>query len=319
MKILVFGAGVIGTTYAWQLSEAGFDVSLLVRKQRLTRYSHSGVTIKCTDMRGKRKEFINTVFRPNTVDRIDSSIKYDLIILTLKNFQLNDALPYVAKYSGNAHILFLGNLWDGFDMIKKHLPSGRYFFGFPAMAGGGRTDNGVNCLLFKKGNTMLGEPDGKSSKRLMETAEIFGQAGLQPKISSEIIPWLKAHCIWPAATFGAVCKAGSARRFSENKALVQLSVCAIREGFKVCKAMGGSPKNIFPYNLFYLPGFLLTPLLKRSYTPELQEVIDGHMKHGFDEMKKIYQAVGSDGKKLGIDMPCWASLEKHILEAEKTR
>jgi ketopantoate reductase len=319
MNILVFGAGVIGTTYAWQLSEAGFRVSLLVRKHRLTRYSHSGVVIKCTDMRGKRKEFVNTVFRPRTVDRIDPSVKYDLIIIAVKNFQLNDVLPYVAKYSGNAHILFMGNLWNEFDRIEKHLPAGRYFFGFPAMAGGGRTDNGVNCLLFKKGNTMLGEPDGKSSKRLLETAEILGQAGLQPKISSAIIPWLKAHYIWPAATFGAVCKAGGARRFSENKALVRLSVCAIREGFKVCRAKGVNPKKIFPYNLFYLPGFLLTPLLKRSYNAELQEVMDGHMKHGFDEMKKQYLDVLNDGKKLGIDMPCWASLEKHILEAEKTR
>lgn len=319
MNILVFGAGVIGTTYAWQLSEAGFRVSLLVRKHRLTRYSHSGVVIKCTDMRGKRKEFINTVFRPNTVDRIDPAVKYDLIILAVKNFQLNDALPYVAKYSGNAHILFMGNLWNEFDRIEKHLPAGRYFFGFPAMAGGGRTDNGVNCTLFKKGNTMLGEPGGKTSKRLLETAEVLGQAGLQPKISSAIIPWLKAHYIWPAATFGAVCKAGGARRFSENKALVRLSACAMREGFKVCRAKGVNPGKIFPYNLFYLPGFLLTPLLKRSYNAELQEVMDGHMRHGFDEMKKQYLDVLNDGKKLGIDMPCWASLEKYILEAEKRR
>jgi 2-dehydropantoate 2-reductase len=32
MKILVLGAGVIGTTYAWQLSKAGHEVTLLVRK-----------------------------------------------------------------------------------------------------------------------------------------------------------------------------------------------------------------------------------------------------------------------------------------------
>lgn len=319
MKILVFGAGVIGTTYAWQLSEAGFDVSLLVRKQRLVRYSHSGVTINCTDMRGKRREYVKTVFRPKTVDRIDAHAKYDLVIMAVKNFQLNDALPYVAKYAGNAHILFMGNLWNEFDMIGRHLPAGRYFFGFPAMAGGGRTDNGVSCLLFRKGNTMLGEPDGRTSTRLLETAEILGQAGLQPKIIGNIIPWLKAHYIWPAATFGAVCKAGSARLFSENKKLVRYSVRAIREGFRVCKARGVNPGRIFPYLLFYLPGFLLTPLLKRSYNKEMQEVMDGHMKHGFDEMKKQFLDVLKDGKAAGIDMPYWKSLEKHILQAEARR
>lgn len=33
MNILIFGAGVIGTTYAWQLSEAGNNVTLLVREK----------------------------------------------------------------------------------------------------------------------------------------------------------------------------------------------------------------------------------------------------------------------------------------------
>jgi len=34
MNILVFGAGIIGTIYAWQLSEAGQNVALLVRRGR---------------------------------------------------------------------------------------------------------------------------------------------------------------------------------------------------------------------------------------------------------------------------------------------
>ncbi|MFO7998136.1 MAG: 2-dehydropantoate 2-reductase N-terminal domain-containing protein [Bacteroidales bacterium] len=319
MKILVFGAGVIGTTFAWQISEAGYDVSLLVRKQRLTRYSHSGVTVNCTDMRGKRKEFVKTVFRPKTVDRIDGSIHYDLIIVAVKNFQLNEVVPYIAKFSGNAHVLFMGNLWNEFGLIKKHLPEGRFFFGFPAMTGGGRTDNGINCLLFKKGNTMLGEPGGKTSQRLRDTAEILGMSGLQPKISSNIVHWIKAQSIWPAGTFGALCKSGSARKFSENNNLIRQSVQAIREGFKVCEAQGINPGRIFPFNLFFLPGFLLIPLLKRSYNPEMQEAVDGRMKHGFDEMKKQYLDVLNDGKSLDIDMPIWASFEKFIREAEKKR
>lgn len=32
MKILIYGAGVVGCTYGWQLSKAGCDVTVLVRK-----------------------------------------------------------------------------------------------------------------------------------------------------------------------------------------------------------------------------------------------------------------------------------------------
>jgi 2-dehydropantoate 2-reductase len=319
MKILVFGAGVIGTTYAWQMSEAGFDVSLLVRKQRYVRYSHSGVTINCTDMRGKKKEFVKTVFRPRTVDRLDPAQPYDLIIIAVKNFQLNDILPYVAKHSGNAHILFLGHLWNEFGMIKKQLPAGRFFFGFPAMAGGGRTDNGVNALLFKSGGTVLGEPDGKMSQRLKDTVDILGKAGMRPRVNARIKDWLQVQYIWPAGNFGAVCKAGSARLFGENKALMRQAALAIREGYSVCRARGVNPGRFFPANLFYLPRFLLMPLLKRSYSEEMLEVMEGHMKHGFDELKKQYLDVLHDGKRHGVAMPHWASFEKHVLEAEKKR
>ena len=36
MKILILGAGVISTTYAWQLSNAGYDVTLTILPD--TRY-----------------------------------------------------------------------------------------------------------------------------------------------------------------------------------------------------------------------------------------------------------------------------------------
>jgi ketopantoate reductase len=42
MKILILGAGVIGTTYAWQLSNAGQDVTLFVRKANLERIKKEG-------------------------------------------------------------------------------------------------------------------------------------------------------------------------------------------------------------------------------------------------------------------------------------
>lgn len=32
MKILIYGAGVVGCTYGWQLSKVGCDVTVLVRK-----------------------------------------------------------------------------------------------------------------------------------------------------------------------------------------------------------------------------------------------------------------------------------------------
>lgn len=38
MKILIYGAGVVGCTYGWQLSKAGCDVAVLVRKEQKNLY-----------------------------------------------------------------------------------------------------------------------------------------------------------------------------------------------------------------------------------------------------------------------------------------
>ena len=42
MKILILGAGVIGTTYAWQLSNAGNDVTLFVRAEEKRKIERGG-------------------------------------------------------------------------------------------------------------------------------------------------------------------------------------------------------------------------------------------------------------------------------------
>ena len=42
MKTLILGAGVIGLTYGWQLAEAGHDVTVLVRSDKLSAAESGG-------------------------------------------------------------------------------------------------------------------------------------------------------------------------------------------------------------------------------------------------------------------------------------
>jgi ketopantoate reductase len=312
MKILVFGAGVIGTVYAWQMSEAGHDVTLLVRKQRMVRYSHSGVTINCTDMREKKTEYVKTVFRPRIIDRLEPKNTFDLIIVSVRSQQLNDAVPYISQFSGKAHILFLGNLWNEFKLIEKHLPRGRYFFGYPSMAGGGRSENSINCYLFSNYNTLIGEVDGSVSARLKQLFSILETSGLQPKISSRITTWIQSYYVVPAVLFGAIQKAGGARRMVENNRLIFQAAMAIKEGHNVCIKKGVKPRKIFPYTLFFLPAKIIAYLMKRSYSPERLAMIEAQMKHGCDELRKQYYDLLNEGKKLGVQMPYLTSFEKHI-------
>ena len=53
MKILIYGAGVVGCTYGWQLSKAGCDVAVLVRKEQKELVQKDGIRIICSDFREK--------------------------------------------------------------------------------------------------------------------------------------------------------------------------------------------------------------------------------------------------------------------------
>ena len=58
MKILVVGAGIVGTIYGWAIAEAGHDVTHFVRAGRAARLSE-GVSIDMLDRRkGHKKQFI---------------------------------------------------------------------------------------------------------------------------------------------------------------------------------------------------------------------------------------------------------------------
>ena len=46
MKILVYGAGIVGSTYGWQLSETGHDVTVLVKKGKKQIIEKTGINVE---------------------------------------------------------------------------------------------------------------------------------------------------------------------------------------------------------------------------------------------------------------------------------
>src|SRR5664279_4002284 len=99
MKILIFGAGVIGTTYGWQLAESGQDVTLLVRQGKKAAYQN-GIPIRCKDERTKPPKQIETVFHVKVTETFAAEDGYDLIMVCVKSNQLDAVLPELARNSG---------------------------------------------------------------------------------------------------------------------------------------------------------------------------------------------------------------------------
>lgn len=290
MKILIYGAGIIGSTYGWQLAVAGHDVTILVKKGQRQSIEEHGIHLVCQDFRGGRKEVVDTVFRPLVIDELDTYNDFEYIIVTTNNMQLSDVLPVLGISAGKAHILFFQNNWDCYEEIDRHLKPEQYFFGFPFMVGGGREADGIHCVIsgLKYSHTPLGEMNGEITPRVQKFAQALEDAYLKPVLSRQILLWIITHYAVAAGLTAGISAAGNAAMFVSDSAILRTTICAIREGFAICSKRGYNAKAEKANRLYRLPLFICIPIAKKIYRNEaLQLMFDGHVNHSPEEVKQM--------------------------------
>ncbi len=321
MKILILGAGVIGTTYAWQLSNAGHDVSLLVRKSKRQQVQKDGIRIRYRDERLKNSEVMDVTYHPVVVDQFSTQDGYELIIVSVRAHQLDEILPQLAACAGTADILFFGNNWWGEERIRKFLSPEQYLFGFSRLVGGWRSDNGIECIFFDNPElaTMLGERNGQVTPRIQNLSDQFEKANLRPLISPDILGWLSIHYVEFLGVVGGILKAGCYDNFVSSSALIKDSILATRESLEVCKARGVDFKKAAPSNIRIIestPVFLLAPLVKMQYrTSSIKQFFEENIEHGMDEISQQFYDVTSEARRLGLEIPHFASYEKYFAKS----
>lgn len=190
MKILIYGAGVVGCTYGWQLSKAGCDVAVLVRKEQKELVQKDGIRIICSDFREKTRKDTDIIFKPTVIDELSSNNDFEYIIVSTNKLQLSTILPSLSKSAGKANVVFFQNNWDVFTEIDKYLKPEQYFFAFPFMVGGGKEDKSIHCAIsgLKYSNTPLGEKDGRITPRVEKLFIILDKANLKPQIKVQFAP-----------------------------------------------------------------------------------------------------------------------------------
>lgn len=111
VKILMFGRGVIASTYGWALEQGGHKVEFYVRPGRAAEYG-AAIDLDLLDLRhrpwGERVvRSWPARFRENLADDHD----FDLVVVSLPHHRLSDAASFLAPRIGAATVLILGNVW----------------------------------------------------------------------------------------------------------------------------------------------------------------------------------------------------------------
>lgn len=286
LRILVYGAGPVGSYVTYKLRDAGLDVTILARDKRVDYIRRYGVVLEPSDT-GR-----TTSRKVSVIDRLFPEDAYDLVLVAVGKNRYSGVLPFLSANISTPNVLFLGNNVEGPGEMVRLLGRERVLLGFPVMSG--VMAGGVaRYKTGEKTSIMMGELDGSDSERIKWISEALEGAGLEVNLDPDMEAWLKYHAavILPLAC--VYVDAGRDMKELDRKGL-NLAIRAIREGFSALKEVG---HTVVPKGLRWLeqlPIMLAVPYLQRELSKhELEyifvkgEAIQGELETLNEEFREL--------------------------------
>jgi 2-dehydropantoate 2-reductase len=248
-RILIYGAGAIGSIFAGKLAKSGNDITLLARGNRFEEISKNGVILK-NALNHKVENY-----HVKCIKELSENDIYDYILVVVQNNQVDSILPILSR-NKTPNIVFVVNNPLGYSKYIDELGAERVMIGFPSA--GGERKNGVVTYFIGTGiarimqTTTFGEIDGSKTVRLKSIIRIFRKAGFEPIKSKNIDAWQKTHIAFVTPIGNALYRFNSNNyELAKSRETIKLMILAIREGFKALNENGIKiePKKLNYYNL----------------------------------------------------------------------
>lgn len=194
-RILIFGAGVIGSAFAIKFIEAGIDVTMFARSNRFKALKENGLQYN-------EKGAVKSI-KINVIDTLENDDVYDFIFITVRYDQSESAL-LALKDNQSKNIVTMTNNSIGFstwlDIVGDRL--------LPAFPGfGGQIKDGILYARFPPKfliATMFGEISGLATERVENLAKLFKTAKLPYAINKDMKAYLITHSISDIALLGGL-------------------------------------------------------------------------------------------------------------------
>lgn len=282
-RILICGAGPFGSLFAERLKEAGHDVTLMARGERLKQLEAHGVVIEDSKT-GER----NAVRVPLTESLQPDDI-FDLVIVTMRKNHALELLPQLARNERIPVFLFMMNNASGQEELIQKLGRGRVMIGFP-LPGGARSGEAMKMIPADEKHPWtlpIGEADGSIRMRTMKVAQILAMMrGYKVQIRSDMDAWLKTHVslLIPAFVPAVYATGTDLDRFSRTRDARILCVRGIKEALRKLQASGTpvTPRGL--RLLEYIPEPVLVFYLGQAVKLDMLKVSLEHLKAAPDEM-----------------------------------
>ena len=250
MRILIYGAGVIGCLYAAFFAEAGMDTAVYARGQRLAMLREHGL------LYAKGKQAVQADVR--IIDHVAPDDIYDFVFLTVKENQVHTALKELRE-NQSPTIVTMVNTLEPYSAWEALCGEGRLLPAFPG-AGGSFEGNVLHASLtpWIVQPTTFGEIDGRQTERTRRLAALFRKAHIPYQKVADMHAWQLSHLAMVVPIADAYYEAAVPEKAGEDKQLMQQTAQRMQQNFRQLKHSGVklSPKKMHLFRL--LPKGLLS-------------------------------------------------------------
>ena len=301
MRILVFGAGVLGCNLARNLLRAEKDVTLLARGQWAETIRKNGLRIK------DRFSLYTSVRRIPVVTALAPEDNYDVIFVVARYTQLETVLPAL-RANGTKNIVFVGNNVRAAETAAR-LPEKNVLFAFALSAGHRERDRVVSIDLKK---ITIGPLGGTPSRRQL-VEQIFDGTNCKVVYEPNMGDYLLCHAafVLPAA-FACYKTDGDLKKLKGDTAYLNRLIDANLEGYRAIRNAG---HEILPKADKDFEGAAYRKTCLRFFKLMCATALgklcaSDHAMNAVDEMSALDRDLKRFFEENGAAYPVWQALEQ---------
>lgn len=301
MRILVFGAGVLGCNLARNLFRAGKDVALLARGNWAEEIKKNGLRIK-----DKFSPRVSVSHIP-VVTELKSEDLYDAIFVVMRYTQI-EAILDTLRENRTKNIIFVGNNVRA-RAVADLLPEKNVMFAFASSAGHREPDRVASVDLKK---ITIGQLLGALSNEEL-IGQIFENTKYKVTYEPNMEDYLLCHAafVLPAA-FACYKTDGNLKKLKGNTAYLSRMIDANIEGYRAIKNAG---HEILPKDDENFEGEAYRKTCMKFFklicATSLGKIcVSDHAMNAADEMSALNRDLKQFFDEHGAKYPVWQELEK---------
>ena len=291
VRILIYGAGVIGSLYAALFAEGGYDTTIYARGKRFEALKDNGLLYK-------KNENIERIEVTVIGELVDDDV-YDFILLTVRENQLYEALAEL-KNNKSATIVTMVNSLDDYKKWEDVVGKGRILPAFPG-AGGSMSDDVLDAALTPTliQPTTFAEISGNTSERAKQFSKILKHSHIPYQQVKDMHMWQLCHLAMVVPIADAYYEANSPEKAGKEWKIMRKTAKRLKRNFCFLKKKFGK-LSPWKMNIFqFLPLPILTIVLSITFESRFgNKFMYQHAMKAPDEMRELHRQFYSYIKKI---------------------